>query len=109
LTCDSQGNGSKDWNSTPCGPRDYGKFGILESLCLLHSSLADGGAQTSVKRYFLGVGWNNMLSKVTTTFFIASTFTWKQSDRAWNGITNVAEEKEARTVPSAHKTMGTDF
>jgi len=34
------------------GPGNGTKFVILERLCLLHFSLADGGAQTSVKKIF---------------------------------------------------------
>jgi hypothetical protein len=41
--CDSLGNGSKDWNRTPCGPGAGGKLGIPESFCLLGSLLGDGG------------------------------------------------------------------
>jgi hypothetical protein len=46
-----------------------------------------------------------MLSKATT-LSAASTLIWKENDRAWNGITNIMQEKEARTMPSAHKDRG---
>jgi len=41
-----------------------------------------------------------------TTLFAASTLIWKENDRAWNGITNIMQEKEARTMPSAYKDHG---
>jgi len=46
-----QENGSTECNRVLCGSEDSGKFGIPRSLCTLGSSLADGGAQTSVKKY----------------------------------------------------------
>jgi len=46
-----------------------------------------------------------MLLKATA-LFAASTLSWKENDRAWNGITNIMQEKEARTMPSAHKDHG---
>ena len=104
LTCDSQGHGSRDWNSIPCGPGNGTKFGILERLCLLHF----WRNTNFIEKIFPYGWWNSMLSEATT-LFAASTLIWKENDRAWNGITNIMQEKEARTMPSAHKTMGTDF
>jgi hypothetical protein len=46
-----------------------------------------------------------MLLKVKT-LFAAFTLIWKDNDRAWNVITNVTQEKEARTMPSAPKDHG---
>jgi len=53
ITNDNEGNGCKNWNRAPFGPGDSGKFRILKSLCPLGSSLADGGAYTLVKQWFL--------------------------------------------------------
>ena len=43
----SQGNCSRDWNTELCTPAEGAKFGILESLCPLGSSLAERKAQIS--------------------------------------------------------------
>jgi hypothetical protein len=53
--CGSQRNGSRYWKRAPCGPGDCGKSGVPESLCQMCSSLAERGAKTSVKKFFLTI------------------------------------------------------
>jgi hypothetical protein len=112
----SHKNGSRDSDKAPCNPGCGGKFSIPGSSCLLGSSLGDRRVQTSVKKvfsqlleHFVTEGSNffhNILTCGERWFHHFDLETKQESTECHH---TSPKNTELKTMPSAHKTVGTAF
>jgi hypothetical protein len=88
----------------PCGQGDGRNFGILESFCLLGSSLSDRGAQTSAKKNISSqlMEWNAVEVDDFLHSIVTGDRSWfhhfapEKKNKAWNGITQHCPRKRSR-------------